>query len=64
MAQRYDFNYIILIQCVPICAQRWPKARFISFQYSVYFNVVQTVMHYYISYKGQGESITSSSQSR
>ena len=28
----------------------------ISFQYTVYFNVVQTVMHYYISHKGQGQS--------
>ena len=33
----------------------------IFFYYTVYFNVVQIVMHYNISYKGQGQSITSRS---
>ena len=36
----------------------------IFFLYTVHFNAVQHFMHYYISYKGQGQSITSRSKSR
>ena len=34
----------------------------IIFQYTVHFDVVQNAIHYYISHKGQGQSITSKSR--
>ena len=47
-------------------SRKWINVMILIFlvQYTVHLNVVQNVMHYHISHRGQGQSINSGSKSR